>query len=106
MRLASYVPGELIPLPLSGSIPELPHVEKVESCAGLNFGENLKRTGIADSHSRSRAAEVAYEFSVRQRGPSGPYAKTAPKSRRISDLLCKATFSTVSAQNGRLGVGR
>jgi hypothetical protein len=28
MRLASYVPGELIPLPLSGSIPELPHVEK------------------------------------------------------------------------------
>jgi hypothetical protein len=29
MRLASYVPGELIPLPLSGSIPELPHVVKV-----------------------------------------------------------------------------
>jgi hypothetical protein len=25
MRLASYVPGELIPLLLSGSIPELPH---------------------------------------------------------------------------------
>jgi hypothetical protein len=29
MRLASYVPGELIPLALSGSIPELPHVAKV-----------------------------------------------------------------------------
>jgi hypothetical protein len=29
MRLASYVPGELIPSPLSGSIPELPHVAKV-----------------------------------------------------------------------------
>jgi hypothetical protein len=29
MRLASYVPGELIPLPLSGSIPELRHVAKV-----------------------------------------------------------------------------
>jgi hypothetical protein len=29
MRLASYVPAELIPLPLSGSIPELPHVAKV-----------------------------------------------------------------------------
>ena len=28
MRLASYVPGELIPLPLSGSIPESPHVAK------------------------------------------------------------------------------
>jgi hypothetical protein len=31
MRLASYVPGELIPLPLSGSIPELPHVGKVSA---------------------------------------------------------------------------
>jgi hypothetical protein len=31
MRPASYVPGELIPLPLSGSIPELPHVEKLEN---------------------------------------------------------------------------
>jgi hypothetical protein len=31
MRLASYVPGELIPLPLSGSIPELPHVAKLEN---------------------------------------------------------------------------
>jgi hypothetical protein len=60
------------------------------------FGENLKRTGIADSYSRSRVAEVAYEFSVRQRVPSGPYAKTAPKGRRIFDLLYKTTFSTVS----------
>ena len=33
MRRASYVPGELIPLPLSGSIPELPHVAKVETRA-------------------------------------------------------------------------
>ena len=29
MRLASYVPEELIPCALSGSIPELPHVAKV-----------------------------------------------------------------------------
>jgi hypothetical protein len=28
MRTASYVFRELIPLPSSGSIPELPHVEK------------------------------------------------------------------------------
>jgi hypothetical protein len=35
MRLASYVPGELIPLPLSGSIPELPHVAKVENRTSL-----------------------------------------------------------------------
>jgi len=37
MRLASYVPGELIPLPLSGSIPELPHVEKVENAANAKI---------------------------------------------------------------------
>ena len=64
MRPASYVPGELIPLPLSGSIPELPHVAKVESCNRQNFGENLKREEIDDSHSLSRAPEVAYEFRV------------------------------------------
>jgi hypothetical protein len=29
MRLTSSIPGELIPLPSSGSIPELPHVAKV-----------------------------------------------------------------------------
>jgi hypothetical protein len=29
MRLISYVRGELIPLPSSGSIPELPHVAEV-----------------------------------------------------------------------------
>src|SRR5205814_4324324 len=31
IRLAPYVPGELIPLSLSGSIPELLHVAKVEN---------------------------------------------------------------------------
>ena len=29
MGRASYLPGELIPKPLSGSIPELPHVAEV-----------------------------------------------------------------------------
>jgi hypothetical protein len=29
MGRASYLPGELIPKPLSGSIPELPHVAKL-----------------------------------------------------------------------------
>jgi len=39
MRLASYVPGELIPLPLSGSIPELPHVEKVDNAASAKIAQ-------------------------------------------------------------------
>ena len=41
MRLASYVPGELIPLPLSGSIPELPHVAKVENRATRKISRKL-----------------------------------------------------------------
>ena len=41
MRLASYVPGELIPLPLSGSIPELPHVAKVENRTTPKFSQKL-----------------------------------------------------------------
>src|SRR5258707_10143297 len=41
MRLASYFPGELIPLPLSGSIPELPHVAKVENRATRKISRKL-----------------------------------------------------------------
>ena len=44
MRLATYVPGELIPLPLSGSIPELPHVEKLES---RRVQKSRKRSALA-----------------------------------------------------------
>jgi hypothetical protein len=43
MRLASYVPGELIPLPLSGSIPELPHVAKSRERGIGSFGPLLIR---------------------------------------------------------------
>jgi hypothetical protein len=71
-------------------------VAKVESCNGLNFGENLKRKKIDDSHSLSCVTEVAYEFSVRRQGPSDPYTKTAPAARGIFDHLCKTTFATVS----------
>ena len=36
-NMASYVPGELIPLPLSGSIPKFPHVAKVENRTTLKI---------------------------------------------------------------------
>ena len=51
MRLASYVPGELIPLPLSGSIPELPHVEKVESNATAKTLEKLTESELRQEKS-------------------------------------------------------
>jgi hypothetical protein len=43
MRLAPYVPGELIPWPLSASIPELSHVAKVENYGEPNFLRRNKR---------------------------------------------------------------
>jgi hypothetical protein len=55
MRLASYVPGELIPLPLSGSIPELPHVAKVF------LGWRTKIPRAADA-SYARRREGPYRF--------------------------------------------
>jgi hypothetical protein len=55
MRLASYVPGELIPLPLSGSIPELPHVAKVF------LGRRTKILRAADAFC-ARRSEGPYRF--------------------------------------------
>jgi hypothetical protein len=46
MRLASYVPGELIPLPLSGSILELPHVAKVRFAADVKNSEGWRVIGV------------------------------------------------------------
>jgi hypothetical protein len=51
---------------------------------------------IDDSDNLSRAAEVAYEFSVRRGGPSDFYTKNAPAALRIFDTFCKTTFATLS----------
>jgi len=53
MRLASCVPGELIPLPLSGSIPELLHVEKVEN----RQAHKISRKSNVSDLSRSKALQ-------------------------------------------------
>ena len=53
------------------------------------FGENLKRKEVDDSHSFSRAIEVAHEFDARRRGPSDHYTKNAPAALRIFDTCCK-----------------
>jgi hypothetical protein len=60
------------------------------------FGENLKRKEVDDSHSFSRATEVAHEFVARRRGPSDHYTKNAPAAPRIFDTSCKTTFATQS----------
>jgi hypothetical protein len=60
------------------------------------FGETLKREPVGDSDNLSRVAEVAYEFSLRRRGPSDLYTKTAPAVLRIFDTFGKTTFATLS----------
>ena len=60
------------------------------------FWQNLKRKEVDDSHSFSRATEVAHEFGARRRGPSDHYTKNAPAAPRISDPSCKTTFATQS----------
>jgi hypothetical protein len=60
------------------------------------FGETLKREAIDDSDSLSRVTEVAHEFSLRRRGPSDIYTKTAPAALRIFDTFGKTTFATAS----------
>ena len=46
------------------------------------FGENHKRKEVDDSHSLSRATEVAHEFGVRRCGPSNSYTNNAPAALR------------------------
>jgi hypothetical protein len=67
------------------------------------FGESLKREAIDDSNNLSRITEVADEFSVRRRGPSDIYTKTAPAALRIFDIFGKTTFATLSARLRRVG---
>ena len=63
MRLASYVPGELIPLPLSGSIPELPHVAKVFWGDERNFLEPLIRFTRGDVRDHIDSSKIDHEAS-------------------------------------------
>jgi hypothetical protein len=60
----------------------------------------LKREEIDDSYNVSRATEVAYEFSVRRRGPSHLYTKIEPAALGNFDTFCKTTSTTKSAMNG------
>jgi hypothetical protein len=72
-------------------------LQKSKVASARIFGETLKREAIDDSDNLSRATEVAYEFSVRRRGPSDLYTKNAPAALRIFGTFGKTTFATLSA---------
>jgi hypothetical protein len=71
-------------------------LQKSKVAAVQIFGENLKRKEVDDSHSLSRATEVAQEFGARRWGPSDHYTKDAPAALRIFDISGKTTFATLS----------
>src|ERR1700722_17896479 len=75
-------------------------LQKSKVASARIFGETLKREGIDDSSNFSLVTEVAYEFSVRRRGPSDLYTKTARTALRIFDTFGKTTFAKLSAQSG------
>jgi hypothetical protein len=82
MRLASYVPGELIPLPLSGSIPELPHVAKVF------LGGRTKLFRAADAlYARQR--EGPYRFIQNRSRTSAVALKSDAAAEKSKDQLSR-----------------
>jgi hypothetical protein len=79
MRLASYVPGELIPLPLSGSIPELPHVAKVENRTTLKISRKLIFRLLCCCLAIQRRYEGPWSIS-----DGSIWSLTSPRVKRIS----------------------
>ena len=82
MRLASYVPGELIPLPLSGSIPELPHVAKVF------LGWRTKILRAADAF-YARRREGPYRFIQNRSRTSVVALKSDAAAEKSKDQLSR-----------------
>src|SRR6185436_7253299 len=82
MRPASYVPGELIPLPLSGSIPELPHVAKV------SLGGQPKFFSAADAFCERRR-ERPHRFIQNRPGTSVAALKSDTAAEKSKDQLSR-----------------
>ena len=82
MTLASYVPGELIPLPLSGSIPELPHVAKVF------LGWRTKILRAADAF-YARRREGPYRFIQNRSRTSVVALKSDAAAEKSKDQLSR-----------------
>ena len=82
MRLASYVPGELISLPLSGSIPELRHVAKVF------LGGRTKLFRAADAFCERRR-ERPHRFIQNRPGTSVVVLKSDTAAEKSKDQLSR-----------------
>ena len=98
-------PGELIPC-LSGSIPELPHVEKLKNGVEAKFATDPSRPVFGNRVPCSRATKRAGWKSAWTCGPSHNFSMSAPAPLKKMDSSQERTFSTESAMCGRLRVGK
>ena len=81
-RLARFLAGRTSWLRCAMSAFEGIVLQKSKVAPVQIFGENHKRKEVDDSHSLSRATEVAHEFGVRRCGPSNSYTNNAPAALR------------------------
>src|SRR4029077_19048952 len=94
MRLASYVPGELIPLPLSGSIPELPHVAKVENRTASKISRKMISRHPCRCKARRADTKLRGRFSGKRCGPSRLCARSASAGLENFVRQPQKTFAT------------
>src|SRR5271154_4711222 len=111
MGRASYIPGELIPLPLSGSIPELPHVAEV-GCLGWIAVSLRSRTGFdlpalrLSTQLRHYAVHrtdmaAAGQPAMRAAASSGRWQQEQTRPGRLAGLAVEADRASGCASNVR-----
>jgi hypothetical protein len=104
MRLASYVPGELIPLPLSGSIPELPMLQKSrkssdpENLANVDLFRRCVAIQLSGSENFVRHPKKTFATSAKKRlmyctnaGNNSAYGAHVPVEEKESSIRSVGT---------------
>ena len=99
MRPASYVPGELIPLPLSGSIPELPHVENKPGADAIIGGGAFASAGDDHTLLYGTASMVTVNPLLQSTLPYDPVLDMVPIAPGASAILVIAVASSVPARS-------
>ena len=87
------------------SASELIVLQKSKVAPVQIFGENHKRKEVDNSHSLSRATEVAHEFGVRRCGPSNSYTNNAPAALRNLTTSAKRLLQHYRVHSGRRSFG-
>src|ERR1700733_10115735 len=99
MGRALYIPGELIPLPLSGSIPELPHVAKVENRTTPKISRKQISRQLYRCNAPHRRCEGLWSFSWEtMRTLTSPYTKRISSPRKFRSSPQKDFCNNIDQQ--------